>query len=351
MALRIGPCEAGDLAAVRRFMDQEFGRRSERYYAWRLEQCSALTNWVAMLDGECGALVSTLKKTWRIGGEAISIYEIFDWRASARYRGKGLGALVLKRVMDEGLPLMTLGGTDDTLRILPRMGWLTVAEGKAFALPLRGEFIARKLERRGRLASRVAAMVFGVGGPLWFRARRGSVADRWQVSPVTSLDDSCIALYDADRTHGAIATLDHDVLAWAVHGYGRPGQFLSFTLRAEGAPRGWGVCRVVVNEGRRTGEIIDLFVSGDDEEAASALIGEMTTCLAGFQVDAVVTTASCPVVQRALRRNRFITGHSHPLLMFPGRHAAPAAPIHIMRGSADYFLIPRPPPEPGSAPA
>jgi hypothetical protein len=57
------------------------------------------------------------------------------------------------RVMQEA-PVSTLGGTQDSLRLLPKLKWVLLAEPRVYALPLTSRFVRRKLRRRPRRSAR-----------------------------------------------------------------------------------------------------------------------------------------------------------------------------------------------------
>lgn len=348
MDIAIETATAAHMDVLRRYYEEVWGERDEAFYTWRFASCPGLTTWLALPSrDDCGAIISTMEKTWRIDGQPVKCLEIFDWSSRERYRGKGLGVLVLRRVMEQGLPVFTLGGSEDTLRLLPKMKWSVLTEARVFALPLRGAYIDGWFRRRNAGVAAAARVAFDVAGRAWFHARRGG-AKEISVVPVTEFSEAGItAIYDADREHSLVAAIDPLVVQWADGGWPRPGSYLRFVAQRGGRTCGFGLARVIVSSGRLTGEISEVFADSPDTEIYRRLIGEMSSALAGFGVDAIITAASSPLVQEALRRNRFVGGPSHKLLAFRTDGFPPAArPVHVMRATADHIVLPLPDPGP-----
>jgi hypothetical protein len=330
------------MAMVRAYCESLWGRRSTAFYEWRFLHPSSPLSWIAIVDGRCGALISAMPKRYRLQGRIIDVHEIFDWSSAGEFRGRGLGVAVLRAVLQLGIPTFTLGGSDDTKRILPRMGWTALAEGQTFALPLRGTFIADRLRNRGAWSATVAKAAFDVFGRAWFRAARGRAARGLAVTPVTEFTRSSIeGSYAGDHSRDLVAPLDLEVLAWADRGLARPGQYLRFEAHEKASLAAFGLARVVENKGRRWGEIVEVFAADPDHRRYAALIRAMTATLSGFDIDAVLTTATCPQVRAALRMNHFLAGPTHPwLAWFPGGPPAIEKPVHAMRGTADHLYFP-----------
>ncbi len=286
-----------------------------------------------------------MRKRYWIEGSRRDVLEIFDWAAHPEVRRRGAGLAVVQQAMREGVPLFTLGGSDDTLRILPRLGWRAVAEATAYTLPLRGAYVRRVLGSRAPVAAVLGGAGFDALGRAWFRARRPPARSAVRVEPVTGFGD-LLDRQDAGRFHALVAAPDGAVLDWADRGLPRPGQYLRFEARRAGQPCGWALARVRVTEDGRAGEIVDFFGPPPALDVYDALVRQMTTCLAGMGADHVAASASCPIAQAALVRNRFLQRGRYPLLaFFPQGSPGPGAtgPVHVMRGTADHCYLPLPP--------
>ena len=342
MTLRIETCSPDRLDVVTRYCEVVFGHRRESYYRWRFIEFPHTTTFLGMVESRCATLLSAIRKRYWIAGARRDVLEIIDWSTHPEFRGKGLGADLLSHVMHRGPPTFAFGGSPDTQRIMPRLGWRVLAESQSYALPLRGSYVRRKLGDRGALAATLSAAGFEALGRAWFRPRRRRRAGGVRIVPVTGYGAE-IASEEAGRFHALVASPDLDILDWVDRALPRPGQYLRFTAYRDGRPSGWGLARLRVEGAVTTGEIVDLFSVPPSEDLYVQLIAEMAACLAGLGADGVGTTASCPLVQKALEANHFIRRMRFPVLaFFPEGAPDLIGPLHVMRGTSDDLYLPLP---------
>jgi len=320
------------------------GPRGDRFYRWRLGGPPSATTWLAMLGDTCGAMLSSMRKQYVIGGMQTDCYEIYNWSSAERFRGKGLGIMLLKRLMAEGVPIVNIGGSEDTLRLLPRLGWDTISHSRVLALPLSGRFIQRRLKDRSPTAAILGRIAFEALGRAWYHAHRPHPPKGWRAVPVTGFDSRLSELYLRRRSHALASIPDPAILDWATNGLSRSGLFLRFHFFQGSTLAGWGMARILTTvDGGRSSEIVDAYAAEPDVEVYRWVIAEMVSASAGLGADSVVTSATCPIMCAALRAERFVAAHSNVVrAWWPGKRPFPTGPIHLMRGSADHFLLPLP---------
>ncbi|MBL8512050.1 MAG: GNAT family N-acetyltransferase [Betaproteobacteria bacterium] len=141
--LKIEPLSPTTLPALARFSAQTWSRPdSPAYLDWRYGDAHRATTWVAYHNPE--EILATVSGfhahyQWSHGqtsGQA-DVLETCDWYCRPDLRGSGLGIRVMTTLIKQGKrPVVALGGSADTLSLLPRMGFKQLGTGCKFILPL-----------------------------------------------------------------------------------------------------------------------------------------------------------------------------------------------------------------------
>src|SRR5260221_6757155 len=95
----------------------------DAYYQWRYFDAPDVITLVADRGGDCVASISAFSRTYKFGDDLVECLDPFDWYCLPSARGSGVGVRLVKCLMDVGKPILALGGSSDTLRIIPRLGW------------------------------------------------------------------------------------------------------------------------------------------------------------------------------------------------------------------------------------
>jgi hypothetical protein len=156
LRLQVIPFEPTHLHAVGDLFAATWDRpRSEAFLRWRLLDWPGHHGVVALRpSGECVAFISAARRLYRYPDGVVGpVSETLDWIAHPDLQGAGLGIRVLQKLMAlnkaEGVPLLTVGGTEDTRALVPRLGWVEVGDAPSFLLPLAGDALD---EQWGRLS-------------------------------------------------------------------------------------------------------------------------------------------------------------------------------------------------------
>ena len=90
-------------------------------------------------------MLGCFARRWRVGDAEATLLETHDWFSLPSMRGSGVGARLLLRVMALGRPILVAGGSEDTLALLPRLGWTALDTAATFVLPADPEDLGAEL--------------------------------------------------------------------------------------------------------------------------------------------------------------------------------------------------------------
>jgi len=110
-----------------------------------------------------------------------STAHVIDW--VARSGDWGAGTTLMKHVGQQVESLLAIGGSDDTLRILPHLGFRRSEVVKGYVRPLHSLQILRSQPLSSRLPARLLRSL------IWKYSVRGAQATEWQIYPVTGGED------------------------------------------------------------------------------------------------------------------------------------------------------------------
>jgi hypothetical protein len=303
MAIEIVPYAPEHLPLVRRFAEATWPRpRSEAHYRWRYEEARDTRAFLALEDGECMAMVRACRRLYRIGATIEPFLETFDWYTRPDAPGRGLGAAVMQRCMQEPERSLQVGGTAPAYETLKRLGWSLVCTGQRRARPLRAA-VARAIARRLRLrrpAERLAALHALLAGPRRRGAPRGA-----RVVAVTTIGAEVEALQQRASAYGTVPLWSRERLQWLAHGFPAAGHFVPLYFVVGEELLGWALLRIHPTESGASGELVELFEPRADVDLQAWMVAELCALAAGFGADVLGATTTCAVRNQALDRNGF----------------------------------------------
>lgn len=344
MAVEIIPFTPDLLPAVVRFSKQVWERPDDRaYFEWRYLECPSQIGFLAMEDGACTAMVWAFRRPYQIGERRVVCLDTFDWFAMPSRRGSLVGVRVVQALMRRPEPIVAVGGSHETLGLLPRLKWQTVGEVTTYVLPLEGGAVGRHLERRLRIPASWARGAFRATARHWFSAGRDATpVPGGQALTASAFDVAVVDLYLDERRYSLLPVPDPDLMRWLLGGPPSAGTFVLVRFLVDESLRGWSLSRVCTTQAGREATVIDIFARGGDEDGYAWMIAETVSALRAHEPDTIHAAASAAPLQRALRRRRFLPRHTVPVRCWPGTMELPPLPVHLGNNTSDTAIFPRP---------
>jgi hypothetical protein len=337
---RIVPFAPDLLPAVSAFSERYWSRpRSEAYYEWRYLRSQPFSRmFVALQDDDCLGMLFALRKQYRIGGKPTACLEVFDWHCLPGLRGSGIGIRLMRAMMRQPEPIISVGGTADVLATLPMMKWEPIGLARRYELLLSGDVLAGRLERRIRLPSALSRAVLDTLSASYFAPRRRRIPAAGRM-----------VLYRDETGYGFVQEADPGVLRWMTDG-SWSGTFRFLTFLIEGRLRGWALTRTHTTEQGLEASIVEIFTPRPDVALYTWMVSEAATSLMADHPRRINARASCPILQSALLANHFrAIAPDRPIHVWPQGAWDRTAALHITLNHSDAPLLPYTSGKPASA--
>jgi hypothetical protein len=250
-----------------------------------------------------------------------------DWHVRPGAKGVGVGIGLLRKAEATAGTLLTLQGSADTQRILPKLGWMQSSAPVTWLRPLNGRFLYAWIGQRGatgKLLGRALRPVAPLAQPFLRCVRPAEPAD---VSLVAV--DRFPSSYDTiarARTYelGAAMRRDSDYLNYLCADF-PGGGYRRQLLRLGGDTVGHLISRIDGDKnGLRRGRIVDVLWPAARPELAAWMVGRAVADLQEAGADYAECLASMPVLRSALEHSRFRA--RRPVPIWYHRIAADAPP-------------------------
>jgi len=340
--VRIVPFAPDLLPAVQGFCERYWSRpRTKAYYDWRYLRSQPFSRmFLALQNDDCLGMLFALRKQYRVGGRPTACLEVFDWHCLPGLRGSGIGIRLMRAMMRQPEPVISVGGTADVLAMLPLMKWEAIGVARRYELPVSGDVLADRLQRRVGLPSALSRVALGVMSVGYYAPRRRRIPGTGRVVWIEAPGDEIGQLYRDETGYGFVQEPGSEVLRWMTDGsWSGTYRFLTFLL--EGRLRGWAMTRTHATEQGLEASIVEIFAPRPDVALYTWMVSEAATSLMADRPLWLHARASCPLLQSALLANRFrATASDSPIHVWPKGVGDRAASLHITLNHSDAPLLP-----------
>lgn len=330
------------LPLVRGFSERYWSRpRTDAYYEWRYLRSQPFSRmFLAVQDGLCLGMLFALRKPYRIAGRATDCLEVFDWHCLPGEKGTGIGIRLMRAMMRQSEPVLSVGGTADVHATLPKMGWEHVGTASRYELVLAPEELAARLRHRAGLPGGLTQGALRLLSAGYLAPRRRRVPPNGMVSPVSVLPAGVRDLYRDAGGYGLLQQPDPEVQRWTADS-SWSGHFGYLVFALAGRVRGWVMTRTYASEQGPEAAIVEVFAPRPDVALYTWMVSEAATALLVARPRCIHARASCPVLQEALRANRFrAPPPGDPVHLWPKGAWDRAEPLHVTLGHSDAPLRP-----------
>lgn len=331
--LRIEPLSDANYPALQRFSEIVWHRpRSAAYYRWRYLDVPGVTMLLALRDEECIATISAFHRKYHVGGTVVEAMETCDWYTLPSERGTGIGVRLMNKMVGRGSNF-ALGGSPDTLELLPRMKFQDIARASEHFLPLSGKYVLRNRPLPG-FARALAEPLLGAAATLRFTPKAPDARYRAEHIPLARLGAEWVAV-DGENALRSVP----DLAEW--HWIARcpcGGEFTATGLFEGERLLGWTVNRLFRAGGLRRGVILEMRIASDAIAPAAALLAAAGRDLAGRGADDVRGVTTSRVLREAFGAAGYREARETvPLLVGPRLPEAALERVSFSRASDGTF--------------
>ena len=316
------------------FLEHRGTRRGRAHWAWKYQlDRSAPADGV---DGRAffhrggndavGGFIGLLPTTLHTADKTARAAWFVDWATAPGEGSVGVGVGLLRRAQAATDILLTLEGSEDTRKILPKLRW-TSSEGPAtWILRLTPRAITERGPVRGRPWLKIPARIAGAAMHLFYRVSRAPELG-FTLEEVDRFPASYDAVWEARRAQFAplmertSAQLNFMCTEFPEGGYRR------FLVRDGANVSGHVIVRLDDKNGLRRGRIIDALWDRARPRMAEWLVRAASRLLQDAGADYIECTASAADLEDALKACRFRRRRTVPVWYhrLPGDVPAPDA--------------------------
>lgn len=314
--------------------------KSAVYYRWRYLDCPCQVGFIAVAEERCLAMIWAFRKTYSVNGNQKEFLEAFDWFCLPDMRGSGFGTRVMNYMMGLGYPIITVGGSPDSIRLLPRLKWQEISSAGQYTLHLGGRMVGASLHRRYGIPVPIGERLFRWGIGRRYRPKGKPAPPRAVVIPVAAPGPEVLDLYRETAGWGLLPLPNTDFLRWLTTGFTAAGHFIPLYFLIGDKLRAWSLGRVYCTPQGVEGQIVDAFSPMMDQQIYSWIVFETVKTLNAFEPDTITTWTANPLLAEALTNNRFVISGSLPVLVWPPGFELPRSMLHVGTNTSDLCLIP-----------
>jgi hypothetical protein len=279
----------------------------------------------AVIKAHCGIWPMNLE----FSGQRVTCNSFVDWISDRNVPGAGV--LLKKKLLNFTDTGIVVGGTKDTRRVVPRIGFEQVGEVVTFARVVRPwqQYASRPKEQRLKGMARLAR------NASWHLSGRSAVPPGWSSAPVESFGDWLTC------SSGSTSPTPARTAQYLNYWLRLPGTpVLAFSILYENETRGYFLLSKV---GKQT-RIADIrLFSGGDKDWTTAYSLAVSQAEADVDTCEILTIASTQFANSALTANGFRDRGHDPMFVYDPKGKLKAADsifLNLIDGDGAYLYDP-----------
>ncbi len=282
-----------------------------RYY----ERPLGGVTWLAFNDDQCVAMFDSFVRPYMLSGRRILVREGGDWYCLPKYRPLGLGIRLLREMLANPEPMLSIGGSSATVEILPRLRWTRLPDVQKFVLPIKARGLAGTLLRSRWPAGEVYART--IPGFIPLRPPRRAPAPPCGVGRVAEWRPATPAALPVPQHNGLVQLLEQAHLEWMARIPPDVAQLLGLSFFLDDTPVGFSLSQIEPAITGFDGCIVHLQVAHPAQAVADWIVAETASRLAARGVGIIRSLASSPEKVAALRKAGFVGRGPLPAYWWP----------------------------------
>ena len=347
MPVSMQPLTENTLAAVGELV-LEFWHR-----AWDPQFTQEMLHWrflqrphgetLLVMDGDrCVGMIDSFLRDYLLDGDIVQVRELGDWYSRPEYRGIGLKTM--RSMMKRPEPIMSIGGSEATQSLLPKLGWKPLANPAAdYALTVtRAALVNAASQRLGIPGKRFTVRL----------ANRFTHPRRWFLSDPRHRDNATVRPYVG--TSGAIggipsagfyqmaSLIGREEIKWLHQAPEKMGQFLALEFLIDDEVAGITVSRLFDLGYLQQANILQVQTSQVSMDMYRWMIEETTNQLVAQGASSVRCRTSCVILADALKELHFHKRDTLQTVWWSREQDAPQGPVLLSRFRADDGIQPFP---------
>lgn len=322
----------------RRTWDKTF---ADAFFRWRFVE---RPDWDAILayDGtRAVGFVDSFFRPCRLRGTLVRVRQTSDWFCDPGYRP--VGVMLMRKVMQQPEPILVVGGSDATHRILPRLQWTSLPDLMHYALPTGSGAIIKGVSEFLRIpvSALPRSLVRTFCLPLLRSHRAKPPAGKAEVACLTAAD-AVPRIVPSAGGSALLSVLDQEEVAWLRQAPEGMGAYFWLVFSLDGQPVGFSLSRLYDLGPLTVGRLLHLQVASPSVALYAWMSSETSLFLAKRGAQWVAARFGDPLVDEALTGLGFRRRQPCPAFWWHEGRQPPPAPHHLTWVCGDEAQLPHP---------
>jgi len=347
MPITIEPLTETTLPAVEEMLLQLWERDwkpefSNRLFRWRFldrENGEA----ILVMDGaRCVAMIDSWVRQYMINGELVSVRELCDWFSLPEYRGVGLKPM--RMMMKKPEPIVSIGGSQDTQSLLPRLGWKALPEPAVdYSLLVTGAPLVERFFNRFNLPGKNTCVRLANG--LWLPHRSPKIrfaSENESAFREHSSNSPLPTVSPPPSSYQLASLIGTNEIDWICSAPKEMGDFIALEFLLEDQVIGLTLSRLFKGDHTTKANIVQVQSSQVSADIYRWMINETTSLMARKGADVVKCRTTCNFMAEALHQLGYLKRDSWQTVWWSKNQEPPQGPILLSRYRADDAIQPYP---------
>jgi hypothetical protein len=339
MGIEFAPLTEDNAADARALLldwwDQDWDRKfAEEFFDWRYLSRSVGGANLAFDGRRCVGIIDSFLRPYLLHGERVLIRETCDWFCLEQYRPLGIGLKLIRQFMERPEPIISIGGLEPTLVLLPRLKWQRLDDVETFFLPISARMLAADAARRLRIPGQNLAALL----PRALTLRSPRMMPMPPEAEISIWRSGELAPLPHGDSHELIALLSNWDREWWSAAPARLGKFVGLLFSIGGEPVGVSFSRIERCTPGARARIIHLQFSNSRDEVLDWAIAETARYLMSCGVELIRCRSSCTITSKSLRRCGFLAWKPSPTFWWSGADRSPPRSTYLTYNRADDSL-------------
>ncbi|MGG5818513.1 GNAT family N-acetyltransferase [Falsiroseomonas sp. HW251] len=326
MTLSLRPLDASAYPAFEALLAEAWARnwdaglqRDLAAWRYRARQDDGGT-WLAFDGDRCVALLDSFVRPWLLDGRPVTLRETCDWYCAPSHRPAGLGIALMRRMMQQSEPMLSIGGTAATLSLLPRLRWAALPPMRAFVLPVKARGLAGGLLRRRWPAQEGLARA--IPGFLPLRPPRAAAppGDAARIEPWDPAEEAPVP-----QAPGLVQLLSRPAHEWLCRVPATLARPVALLFRLGGVAVGASFSLLAPAVAGQEATIVRLQIAEASQAIVDWVVAETALALASLGAGLIRCLAGAPATVAALERAGFLAATPRPVFWWSRDLAPPSA--------------------------
>lgn len=292
---------------------------------WRFCERPLGDTWLAFDNERCIAALDSVLRPYLYNGQRIVVRETANWFCLEPYRPSGIGISLLRKMMQGSEPILVVGATETTQKILPRLRWQAAVPARhyVFAVKLRG-FVAAALRAKRPSHEAFARIIPHIRLPRPHRI----LPPQPYLGGVQELADNASCPVIPIMRDGLVQVIENVQWQWLASMPQRLGQIIGLVFRLNGREVGFTVSQIEPAESGVAARILHTQIIDSDQSWMNWMMSETTQFLIEFGVEFIRCRTCVGPISTALDTIGFRLRHVLPSFWW-SRHMPPPISLEV----------------------